>query len=1030
MTFVADAHLKTLKQFQRATVDHVDRRFYEDTPAARRFLVADETGLGKSLVARGVIAKTIERLQHDASVERIDIVYVCSNSDIAQQNLERLDVLDSGSKHHATRLTLLARDSGHLRGAPDPEVGKRVNLISFTPGTSFDMGSATGRSDERTLLHHILCEALDLSTVVERRAAAVVLRGNSELKNFRRQLDYQVLEPDSSITRPFLKAIRSSGLRTKFVRMVQDLGRRTADVTSSERAEHARLVGEMRACLARASVDALEPDLIILDEFQRFRHLLAIDDPSYREAAELAHALFDHGEAKVLLLSATPYKPFTYAEEAAAGDDHEADLRRTLGFLAGDQASPDVADIVDRLAQFRTTAIKGESVRSLRSTLEQSLTRLMCRTERPRLGEDGMLLERLGSARDVTAADVDAYVTLRRLARELDSAISVDYWKSSPYFVNFSDGYQLGSRLRERLKDPESREALRPLLRSTQHLDRRRIEALSPIDPGNARLRALMEDTVDRGWWKLLWAPPSLPYIVPGGPFAESGVQGMTKRLIFSSWMAAPTSIASLVSYEARRLLAGSAEELESRARRLQFRLDGQRPGAMTTLATFWPSPVASLASDPRGPVPVLEPSGPGGAEPWYWTEVFRSAGSIPAELLAAQATIAFSVGDADDGEAAEAAGAGAHVELALALHASDADATRELRTSRPDDALTVGAYLGRFGPGNIAYRCLHRLVGSEYDAVSDVGLWTAAANLSNGIRRLFDRRESMLLLDQLLPEHVYWRAVLEYCRWGNLEAVLDEYLHHLSATARSNGIDDSELLDLANKAVDAMTMLPSNYTAFDPLHPDKPIRFSGSRFALRYGNKRADNDESARQPAIRTAFNSPFWPFVLATTSVGQEGIDFHWWCHATLHWNTPASPVDFEQREGRVHRFGGQAIRRNLAQRYSDQLLAGLSVSSNLWDDAFVLGSAAAGEQFGELTPHWIFDGDSKIERHLLMYPLSSDETRYQRLKDDLTVYRLSFGQPRQEDLIELLRRRGAIADPSALNELRLDLRPPGVG
>ena len=26
----------------------------------------------------------------------------------------------------------------------------------------------------------------------------------------------------------------------------------------------------------------------------------------------------------------------------------------------------------------------------------------------------------------------------------------------------------------------------------------------------------------------------------------------------------------------------------------------------------------------------------------------------------------------------------------------------------------------------------------------------------------------------------------------------------------------------------------------------------------------------------MRAAFNSPFWPFVLATTSVGQEGLDF----------------------------------------------------------------------------------------------------------------------------------------------------------
>ena len=51
----------------------------------RRFLVADEVGLGKTLVARGVIAKTIDHLWE--TVDRIDVVYICSNGQIARQNL-------------------------------------------------------------------------------------------------------------------------------------------------------------------------------------------------------------------------------------------------------------------------------------------------------------------------------------------------------------------------------------------------------------------------------------------------------------------------------------------------------------------------------------------------------------------------------------------------------------------------------------------------------------------------------------------------------------------------------------------------------------------------------------------------------------------------------------------------------------------------------------------------------------------------------------------------------------------------------
>jgi hypothetical protein len=54
----AEPVLAGLTGFQRATVDHVTGRFYDG--GAKRFLVADESGLGKSVVARGVIARAAE----------------------------------------------------------------------------------------------------------------------------------------------------------------------------------------------------------------------------------------------------------------------------------------------------------------------------------------------------------------------------------------------------------------------------------------------------------------------------------------------------------------------------------------------------------------------------------------------------------------------------------------------------------------------------------------------------------------------------------------------------------------------------------------------------------------------------------------------------------------------------------------------------------------------------------------------------------------------------------------------------------
>jgi hypothetical protein len=286
------------------------------------------------------------------------------------------------------------------------------------------------------------------------------------------------------------------------------------------------------------------------------------------------------------------------------------------------------------------------------------------------------------------------------------------------------------------------------------------------------------------------------------------------------------------------------------------------------------------------------------------------------------------------------------HIAHALAVATAPRYAVAKDPVEVIGDLITIGAH----GPGNIAWRALGRLLNND-STVSDFGHWRAAAVIASGLRSTFNRAETMLLLDQLNPDDVYWRAVLRYCAVGGLQATLDEYLHSLRSSKTDLPLTDDTLYDLAVTARNALSVRPSTLQAFDPSTPETPIKLPG-RFALRYGGRGDDQAGSHRQSEVRNAFNSPFWPFVVATTSAGQEGIDFHTWCSAVVHWNTPANPVDFEQREGRVQRFGGHAVRRNVATAHRADALR--SNSPDVWKAAYDAARMTSGD-LGDFAPYW---------------------------------------------------------------------------
>lgn len=1046
--FEAEPVLGQLKDFQRASVDHAYSQLYERN--ADRFLVADEVGLGKTLVARGVIAEAIESLWDE--VERIDVIYICSNASIAQQNIRRLNVMPDQGFSFSSRMTMIARDVAQLQG-------NKVNFVSFTPGTSFDLKSSTGMSGERVLIYwllrHIWGASAFSSTGAQRLFKCSV--GDDNWPRYLRDGKVNRSELDKTLLAEFAEDLTELDARARFDELAPAFRYRGSDEPAGVRHARDELVGELREHLAKRCVNALEPDLVILDEFQRFRHLMSGDDA----AGELAQSLFAYENNKTLLLSATPYKMFTSGTDE--DDDHHRDFLDTVRFLFHGrpnrfEAAMDAfrAGILD--VEHRTV----DDLRELRRAVEVELSKVMVRTERLGAGDDrnGMLTEVPCSA-PLETADVTSYVALEQLAKLADAGGMIDYWKSVPAFLNFSDGYKADDRIAATLAAPDQRSAARRRVEALSgRIDWERWRRFEELEGGNARYRILREQTVDNEAWRMLWLSPSLPYHSLGGPWARSELASFTKRLVFSSWVGVPKSVSSLLSYDVERHVFGLRPEpmANTPADRkkirglLPFRRDLQgRPGAMNSFAFVYPSVTLARLGDPltlarergeplelddvrslvrskilaamAGVSTTFDHHVVGDDLRWYWAApILLDAADGEARMMGHKTLYRTSwvgglAADGDEDDTATDHGIfDDHIRLASEMYRCEVPLGR-----MPDDLIDVLVDMALGAPGTVGLRSLGHVFGASFNPDFH---WHSACRIAWAFRALFNLPDVNSITRAIDWDQEYWRSAVRYSADGCLTAVLDEYLHVLRESVGLFEIDAehewADLCELTDALDEAVGIRTTSLVARDHLgEVDVPPRFR-TRYAMRFGNERSETETSVVTAThLRRAFNSPFWPFVMASTSVGQEGLDFHLYCHAIMHWNLPSNPVDLEQREGRVHRFKGHAVRRNLADRMA---AAAWASDEDPWAAMFEAAADARAEDESELVPYWIYPGRSKIERHVPMLPMSREVGQLARLKRDVARYRLVFGQPRQDDLLEYL---GQVPEEK-LAELRIDLSP----
>ena len=136
----------------------------------------------------------------------------------------------------------------------------------------------------------------------------------------------------------------------------------------------------------------------------------------------------------------------------------------------------------------------------------------------------------------------------------------------------------------------------------------------------------------------------------------------------------------------------------------------------------------------------------------------------------------------------------------------------------------------------------------------------------------------------------------------------------------------------------------------------------------------------------------------------------------------------MDLEQREGRIHRYKGHAVRRNVAAAHADDAFALWRAGRDIWALMFELADKAArAADENDLVPHWIAPGEHRVERHVPQLPYTAEIEAFDRLKRQLAAYRVVFGQPRQEELVTLLDRSGV--DVTRLRDWAVDLSPPAT-
>lgn len=1058
-----------LKDFQRATVNRIA---YLYRKGQMRILVSDEVGLGKTLIARGTVAKfaQIRKAEGDKLVK---VVYICSNIAIADQNLNKLRISSEVRKESTGYSRLSMQHLNIFNQENDTELlNGYIQLIPLTPDTSFRMTTGAGTVSERALMFAILRRLPELQDVLPQLEIMMKNDAYAAWDGEKSSYESKVISCDTKSKNKYLSFMLKQAKKLlkhrqeSGVSILKELLIHCEKIKSNgnQRIPSNEIINKIRNIFAQISLDKLEPDLVIMDEFQRFKYL--IDSDSNSDTGMLAKKFFNSDKVRMLLLSATPYKMYSTLEEIDESqvDEHYKEFFDVMNFLNITEEEKNNFKTVWSNYSIKLKEItKGTStVIEAKNAAESAMYQHICRTERISATESADMIDDsdVKSSLKILEQDIKSYMQAQKLLETIAAPfnVPVDYIKSAPYIMSFMKDYQLKKYIERYFN--ENPKKVSYMNQDTFWIKKQSINKFDRIPCNNARLEHVMTHVFKDNAEQLLWVPPSIPYYEPQGVYKNS--ENFSKTLIFSSWEMVPRMISVLLSYESERKTTGKLAKMsvdkdaqyfhkgEKRFphARLNFSVGAdKKPRAMTLFCLLYPS---HFLADCYNPVDCLNrglslkeieteistkiktyldrfkaPTTGSPDNSWYYLAPLLLDSARYAKYIDTWLNSDKSLAVYEDAEKSKKqTGFLTHLKTLKDLYSETFHGRFVDLGKKPDDLIEILTDMAIASPAI----CIHR----TYKRYAE----DFANYLPSQIAKLFINRmnspESTAIVELATGTRnsdAHWKNLLTYCKHGNIQAMFDEYAHLIT-----NGLDHDEslLYKLHGNIADSMSIRTTTYNV--DTYNNFKSRVNGkeetavslrTHFAVAFTRGDGKEKDADRKKIVRNAFNSPFRPFVLASTSIGQEGLDFHNYCRRIVHWNLPSNPIDLEQREGRINRFECLAIRQNVAKRYGN-----IAFKKDVWSEMFdeaVIKEKSAKDHTSDLIPFWGLtekEGMVKIERIVPMYPFSRDETAYERLIKILSLYRLTLGQARQEELLEYIFNN--CEDTENMKDLFINLSP----